>query len=326
MIVAAKQQSVIEQLKPTRNLKIMDLVADAGVDVSGWAVTADGQAVRNPRANPNYCYEWAFGGRGLPIALCVWHDALEMRERRIVFKANLRSQALRLEEITFDRRAPRDVRSRAKEQAARSRRFDELVQEAYRSSLPIRLIIVDGERAADRELGLDSSKVKSRKLDDLDWYVQHYGDETGDLLLVRGVATSTPNLHAEPSSESTRFVDQFSIEDPQKRKAPSSSYVRSAEVRRKVLQRAAGICECCGAQGFVTSSGEIFLETHHVLSLSEGGPDHACNVVAICPNDHRRAHYGIDRLDLRRQLINHLGALYPAEIARLRQSIAVEEG
>lgn len=324
MSAAADLQATVEALRPTRNLKIMDLVADSGIDVSGWAVKADGQPVKNPRANPNYCYEWAFGGNGSPMALCVWYDALDVQDEHIVFEANLRAQALRLESITFERREPQSVRSRAKDQAARSRSFDERVQQAYRKSLPVRIIVVDGERAADRKLGLDSSKVRTRKLDDSDWYVHRYSDETGELLLVRGLALSTPDVQPELTSESTNFVDQFAIEDPQKREARRSSYVRSEEVRRKVLQRASGICECCGVQGFVTSSGEIFLETHHVLPLSEGGPDHVCNVVAICPNDHRRAHYGIDRLDLRRQLLDHLEALHPTEVTRLRQLVAAE--
>lgn len=325
MNVSVEQHPDLQELRPVRNLKIMDLVAEAGIDVAGWAVKADGQPVTNPRANPNYCYEWAFGGSGSPIALCVWYDALEIQNEHIVFEANLRAQAMRLESITFDRLAPRSVRSRAKDQAARSRSFDELVQQAYRKSLPVRIVVVDGERAADRELGLDSSKVRTRKLDDLDWYVHRYSDNTGNLLLVRGMAPSTSD-HAEPATANTRFVDQFSIEEPDKRQSQSSSYVRSEEVRRNVLQRADGICEYCGEKGFVTRSGKIFLETHHVLPLSEGGPDHVCNVVAICPNDHRRAHHAIDRLEIRGRLLEHLATLHPLEVARIRKLVFAKEG
>lgn len=318
MSVAEPQQMAIEELRPVQNLRIMDLVAEAGIDVAGWAVKANGQPVENPSANPNYCFEWAFGGDGSPIALCVWYDALESRDGRIVFKANLRAQALRLETITFDRRAPRSDRSRAKDQAARSRRFDERIQQAYRKALPVRLIIVDGDRAADGKLGLDSSKVRSRKLDDLDWYVHSYSDESGEFLLARGVVPPEHEVHAAPAPERAQFVDQFSIEGPEKRTSTSSAYVRSEEVRRKVLERAAGNCECCGEKGFVTHSGKIFLETHHVLPLSEDGPDHVCNVVALCPNDHRRAHYGVDRLTLRHHLFEYLATSHPAEVARIR--------
>lgn len=326
MSVTAKPQPVIGELQPVRDLKIMDLVCEAGINVGGWAVTADGRQVKNPKMNPNYCFDWAFGGDGSPIVLCVWYDALEARGENIVFEANLRAQAKRLESITFDKRAPPSVRSRAKKQAARSRSFDERVQQGYRRLLPVRLIIVDGERATDGELGRDSSKVKSRKLDDSAWFVQRYSDDTGELLLVRGEIPSTPSIDLRYSSDSTPYVDQFSIEGPQKKEALKTSYVRSEEVRRHVLQRAAGICECCGAKGFATRSGKIFLETHHVVALSEGGPDQVWNVVAICPNDHRRAHHGIDQLELRDRLLEHLAVLHPAEVAGLRTLIATEFG
>ena len=64
-------EQVIGSIRPIRNEAIMDLVREAGVDVNPWAVKADGTAVRNPRANPNYCYNWAFGGGAEPTVLCI---------------------------------------------------------------------------------------------------------------------------------------------------------------------------------------------------------------------------------------------------------------
>jgi 5-methylcytosine-specific restriction endonuclease McrA len=46
---------------------------------------------------------------------------------------------------------------------------------------------------------------------------------------------------------------------------------------------------------FDIATGSIYLETHHVVPLAENGPDHTSNVVAICPKDHRRAHYAAER-------------------------------
>ena len=70
---------------------------------------------------------------------------------------------------------------------------------------------------------------------------------------------------------------------------------RSAAVREAVLIRAGGLCELCNEPGFVTPAGSVYLETHHVVPLADNGPDHPSNVVAICPKDHRRAHYAADR-------------------------------
>lgn len=59
--------------------------------------------------------------------------------------------------------------------------------------------------------------------------------------------------------------------------------------------RAGGLCELCNEPGFVTAAGSIYLETHHVVPLANNGLDHPSNAAAICPQDHRRAHYAAER-------------------------------
>lgn len=108
------------------------------------------------------------------------------------------------------------------------------------------------------------------------------------------------------------FVDQFTAAGaPERREGKTNAFVRSADVRQAVLSRANGVCECCRQIGFQTDSGAAYLETHHVLPLAEGGPDEIWNVVAICPNDHRRAHFAKDRADLKERFFAHLAAIYP---------------
>lgn len=72
------------------------------------------------------------------------------------------------------------------------------------------------------------------------------------------------------------------------------AYFRSQALKLYVVARSKGICEGCGCEApFQTKSGP-FLECHHVYRLADGGPDHPENVVALCPNCHRRAHYAQD--------------------------------
>ena len=52
----------------------MDLVAEAGVDVSAGHSRKMAPRLRS-RGNPNFCYEWAFGGDDEPTVLCVWHES-----------------------------------------------------------------------------------------------------------------------------------------------------------------------------------------------------------------------------------------------------------
>ena len=91
--------------------------------------------------------------------------------------------------------------------------------------------------------------------------------------------------------------------DPEYQRRMRGSYARDQRVRRAVLERAAGYCELCGEQGFTSRSGHPFLETHHIIKLSEEGADKLSNVIALCPNDHRRAHFGEDWQQLQDQFL-----------------------
>ncbi|MBO9377883.1 HNH endonuclease [Sphingomonas histidinilytica] len=78
---------------------------------------------------------------------------------------------------------------------------------------------------------------------------------------------------------------------------PATVYQRSADVRAYVMARAAGVCEACAAPApFETATGAPYLEAHHIDRLSDGGPDDPRRVAGICPNCHKRAHFGSDRV------------------------------
>lgn len=74
-----------------------------------------------------------------------------------------------------------------------------------------------------------------------------------------------------------------------------TEYRRDPKIISKVLNRANGICEHCEktAPFKRKSDGTPYLEVHHIIPLSEGGPDTISNTVALCPNCHARMHYGI---------------------------------
>lgn len=75
----------------------------------------------------------------------------------------------------------------------------------------------------------------------------------------------------------------------------STVRMRSAAVRAYALYRAAGVCEACDKPApFIVSSGEPFLEVHHIDRLADGGPDRPDRVAGVCPNCHRRCHHGLD--------------------------------
>lgn len=300
-------------LRPAVKKTVIDLVKAAGIDVSCWYVNKDGTRSKTPRSNPAYCYSWAFGGENEPLLVCLWHGAMKIDNDRIIFSDNLRDEAAQLQAVADGTGETPEIRHRARSQARRARIADAAFAEAYAATKPIRVIVNEGLRRPADMLGKDSSKVELRILDTVNWRVQDYNFATGQLRLVRDISVTMP---ASPLSTSVApvpiFVDQYTVETDRVHRKEFTGWVyeRSRTVRDAVLARASGVCELCGTRGFQTASGTIFLETHHVVPLSENGMDQVENVVAICPNDHREAHYGRDAVLIREQLLEILRELF----------------
>lgn len=74
----------------------------------------------------------------------------------------------------------------------------------------------------------------------------------------------------------------------------TAKFKRNPDVVAEVLLRANGKCEKCKNDApFIRKSDNTpYLEVHHKLSLSEGGEDTVGNCIAVCPNCHRKLHYG----------------------------------
>lgn len=77
----------------------------------------------------------------------------------------------------------------------------------------------------------------------------------------------------------------------QARTQTTTSYVRDRYVSEYAKQRAQGYCQLCEKPApFVDRDGKPYLETHHIVWLSDGGEDSIANTVALCPNCHRKMH------------------------------------
>lgn len=85
------------------------------------------------------------------------------------------------------------------------------------------------------------------------------------------------------------------VENPIKVQTVVTEYKRDPNVIYEVLKRANGICEMCNQDApFIRKSdGTPYLEVHHIKPLSDGGSDTVNNTIAICPNCHAKAHYGV---------------------------------
>ena len=68
-------------------------------------------------------------------------------------------------------------------------------------------------------------------------------------------------------------------------------YERNEYVSEFAKRKAKGFCQLCeNSAPFNDSKGKPYLESHHVIWLSRGGDDSVENVIALCPNCHRKMH------------------------------------
>ena len=83
----------------------------------------------------------------------------------------------------------------------------------------------------------------------------------------------------QPCSSDTRKTIQTSV------------FSRSVYIKEFARRVAKGICQLCDNDApFLDKQGNSFLEIHHIHYLSKGGSDTIDNVVALCPNCHRKIH------------------------------------
>lgn len=75
--------------------------------------------------------------------------------------------------------------------------------------------------------------------------------------------------------------------------------VSTSIAERVVIEEANGRCELCGQ---VFPDGELFLESHYVVWLRDGGTPTPDNTVALCPNCHKRIHIYNDPADISKLL------------------------
>lgn len=120
------------------------------------------------------------------------------------------------------------------------------------------------------------------------------------------------NINYDTESPSQNISVQESYQDgslprgqisPRRKPSIVTQTQRDPHVKAWILNQAKGTCEGCNQQGpFLNNGGMPHLEVHHVIFLSEGGPDTIQNTVALCPNCHAKCHYAKDRQSFAEEL------------------------
>ena len=91
-----------------------------------------------------------------------------------------------------------------------------------------------------------------------------------------------------------------STDKPGTRNVNSMEIVRDPYISEYAKRLAAGKCELCRQPApFKDQKGKPYLESHHVVWLSKGGADSIDNIVALCPNCHKKMHVVNDNRDVK---------------------------
>ena len=99
----------------------------------------------------------------------------------------------------------------------------------------------------------------------------------------------------------------------------STQFERDPAIRAFAKLRSGYRCEMpdCDYLGFEKPNGETYIEVHHIVSLANEGGDVINNVVAVCPNCHKMAHYSNRVDEIREQLLQVVSEANSEFLARL---------
>jgi len=103
----------------------------------------------------------------------------------------------------------------------------------------------------------------------------------------------TKSLRAPDDARIARL--QNAPRKPERRLKTVVYFDRNPDVVAQVLTKANGKCSQCGrdAPFLRRHDNTPYLEVHHVAPLAEDGDDTVENAVALCPNCHRKVHFGV---------------------------------
>lgn len=263
--------STIDNIRPTRRRTVLEILNSLNFETTKWYNCADPDRAA---ANPAFCYNWSFYDvKSNQIVLNVWIEDLLERNNLIYLKRNSYN------DVNKDIHDPRRHR--------RAIFYRELLRKAYDEQIYINVILLSG----------NDGHSKYRDIDNEKWIVASY-DADENYMLVRSNKYDNNNNQFAFNAEEQICIKQCN--------RAVNIYIRSIEIKRLALARANGKCEYCNKTPFIKNDGLPYLEVHHIKSLCDGGLDDITNVIVLCANDHRRAHYEMDTLltpeNLRQQI------------------------
>jgi 5-methylcytosine-specific restriction enzyme A len=270
----------LSALLPTEKPLVIDLVRQAGIDVTEW----NDFKGANPATNPKFCYNWSFRRPEELVVALFFHDDLTIVGDEIIHDQNIRLRDGRL------------GGSGAAQWKKRANELDENLRIAYRDGLPVRAIILEGEKRNHLDAESESSAVEKRLLDPMPWAVTSYDMESGRCVVTRGALPTTSTVQDDP--------EIVGFEGEQRRRyilhRRREASVRTWKIKAVLWQHNTLKCEVprCGFNFAVTYGelGKEFAHVHHLKPLSEapaeGRKIELKDLAIVCANCHAMIHRG----------------------------------
>jgi hypothetical protein len=258
-------------LVPLALRPIMELVSEAGIDVTEWKFNTHNQPVKTPRANPRFCYNWSFGNPTSGYVICVWHSLLKDEGRRVVYRSNIGNHLKKLYDLLHN--ASAEQRGRLTQQIRRAEAVIEAVNFSFLSQRPLRLILNVGDMRREEDIGNAASAVQRRSLDFEEWFVHQ--EQGGNALIVRGERPAPIEFTEE---------DEAPPDDPGQDDVRRAGQIRSRrgqpQFREKLLE---AYQRRCAVTGCVL---EPVLEAAHIVPHAEGTDYRVSNGILLRSDIH----------------------------------------
>lgn len=181
----------------------------------------------------------------------------------------------------------------------------------------IRAVIENGDEAfgiLSTAKDVDAAPRSRKTFDSAKLLVLRLTEEKGTYVAYVTGRVALTSIKAGQSNRAEKFPDSIDDldDEPPGNESPNrvpttySGFPRDPKIRDAVRERAGGRCEYCGQLGFALSAITNYVEAHHIIHLAAKGPDTLDNVIALCSNHHREAHYGVKAAELESQFIAKL--------------------
>lgn len=240
-------QVLLNGLRPTESLRVVDLLKEAGVDVTAWGINKKKEVI-DPYTNTYRNSKWTFGGGHEPIVACFWWEDIALTEKKIFLNGDARGKANEWSNKLADGQKSKGEASRLRPKINKAQDVDRAMSEAYLRRKPVRVVILDGFSANVEDAATSSSSASKRLLDKAPWFVHSY-NPTGRYELVRDVpmpvvVPKDPFDGADDPAEDyefQKFIDDSAISETEK-EALIKARVGQGYFRQELMKRWKGGC------------------------------------------------------------------------------------